>query len=93
MYTKNLLALAMLSLSGLAMADDVAMPKTDEAPQQQAAPLKLPPRGSTMSTVEAAFGAPSQREAAVGNPPITRWEYSNFIVYFENEHVIHSVVK
>lgn len=92
MYTKNLLALAMLSLSGLVMADDVAMPKTDEAPQQ-AAPLKLPPRGSTMSTVEASFGAPSQREAAVGNPPITRWEYSNFIVYFENEHVIHSVVK
>jgi hypothetical protein len=93
MFSKNLLAIAMLSLSGFAMADDVAMP-TNEAPQQQAsAPLKLPPRGSNMSSVEAAFGAPIQRDAAVGQPPITRWEYSNFIVYFEYEHVIHSVVK
>ena len=29
---------------------------------------------------------------AVGNPPISRWEYPGFVVYFEHEHVIHSVV-
>jgi len=93
MYSKNLLAIAMLSLSGFAMADDVAMPNSQPAQQEAPAPLKLPPRGSNMSSVEAAYGAPVQRDAAVGQPPITRWEYSNFIVYFEYEHVIHSVVK
>jgi len=28
----------------------------------------------------------------VGKPPISRWEYPGFVVYFEHEHVIHSVV-
>ena len=29
---------------------------------------------------------------AVGKPPISRWEYPGFVVYFEHDHVIHSVV-
>jgi len=91
MYSKKLLVLAVLSVANMALAEDVAMPNTNAAPQQT--PIKLPPRGSTMSSVEASFGAPAQREAAVGQPPITRWEYSGFVVYFEYEHVIHSVVK
>jgi len=93
MYFKNLLAFALLSLSAIALADDVAMPNANEAAQQAAAPVKLPPRGSTMNSVEAAFGAPSQREPAVGEPPITRWDYPAFVVYFEHDKVIHSVVK
>ena len=98
MNTKNLFALALLSFSVIVMADDVDMPKADQAAPQQAAPapVKLPARGSTMSSVEASFGAPSEREAAVGtapNPPITRWDYPAFVVYFENDKVIHSVVK
>ncbi len=94
MYSKKLLVLTLLSLSGVAMAEDVAVPSADAAPvQPQTAPLKLPARGSNMNSVEASFGAPLQREEAVGKPPITRWEYSGFIVYFEYDHVIHSVVK
>ena len=31
--------------------------------------------------------------AAVGEPPITRWEYRNMIVYFEYDRVIHAVMK
>jgi len=93
MNTKNLFAFALLAIGASALADDVALPKTEQVAPQQAEPVKLPPRGSNMSSVEASFGAPANREPAVGTPPITRWEYSNFIVYFENEHVIHSVVK
>ena len=95
MNTKPLLVLALLSVGGMAMADDVAMPNTSEAEAQpqQAAPLKLPTRGSTMTHVEASFGAPAERQPAVGNPPITRWDYPAFIVYFEKDRVIHSVVK
>lgn len=39
------------------------------------------------------FGEPVQRHAPVGNPPIERWDYELFSVYFEYEHVVHSVLK
>jgi hypothetical protein len=50
-----------------------------------------PRRGSTMSSVEAQFGQPSKKHAAVGRPPITRWDYPAFSVYFEHSHVIDAV--
>jgi hypothetical protein len=59
----------------------------------------LPKRGISMAQVEAQFGAPSQKFAAVAgpndrkhNPPITRWQYDNFSVYFENTHVVDAVL-
>lgn len=51
-----------------------------------------PSRGSTMATVESRYGAPTNRHAAVGNPPITRWDYPGFSVYFENDRVLHTVL-
>lgn len=53
----------------------------------------IPTRGMTMEVVEANFGNPSSKRAPVGDPPITRWEYDRFIVYFEYKRVIHSVSK
>jgi len=47
----------------------------------------------TMARVESAFGTPSDRQAAVGQPPITRWDYPAFVVYFEYDHVIHAVAR
>jgi hypothetical protein len=52
---------------------------------------ELPRRGSTMTNVEAKFGTPRARHAAVGEPPITRWDYDTFSVYFEFQHVVHTV--
>lgn len=52
-----------------------------------------PRRGMSMATVERAFGEPLARIPAVGQPPITRWEYLEFIVYFEHEVVLHAAVK
>jgi hypothetical protein len=37
------------------------------------------------------FGEPSKRHTAVGQPPITRWDYPGFSVYFEYDRVIDSV--
>jgi hypothetical protein len=54
--------------------------------------VATPTRGMTMSQVAAQFGAPETKVPAVGKPPISRWEYPGFVVYFENDHVIHSVV-
>jgi hypothetical protein len=52
-----------------------------------------PGRGLTMDRVEATYGAPSSRHAAVGDPPITRWDYPGFSVYFEYDKVLHSAVR
>jgi hypothetical protein len=46
----------------------------------------------TMEQVASRFGKPENKVPAVGKPPISRWEYPGFVVYFENDHVIHSVV-
>jgi hypothetical protein len=54
--------------------------------------LATPTRGMTMTQVAAQFGAPETKIPPVGKPPISRWEYPGFVVYFENDHVIHSVV-
>ena len=57
----------------------------------------LPRRGMLMNQVESQFGAPSTKHAPVGGgspqqPPITRWSYPEFTVYFENNHVVNAVV-
>jgi hypothetical protein len=54
--------------------------------------IETPQRGSTMSAVEEKFGAPANKSSAVGNPPITKWFYPNFVVVFENDKVLHAVV-
>lgn len=51
----------------------------------------MPPRGVTMEAVRSRLGAPRTRTAPVGDPPITRWIYDEFTVYFEHDRVIHSV--
>lgn len=77
------------SLAGLAHADIVAV---DNGIAVKAADGIAPTRGMTMSQVASKFGEPATKIPAVGNPPITRWEYPGFVVYFEGDHVIHSVV-
>ena len=52
-----------------------------------------PTRGMTQAGVEACFGSPVSKQAAVGDPPISRWHYPDFVVYFEYDRVIHAVVK
>ena len=54
--------------------------------------IETPQRGSTMTAVEQKFGAPANKSSAVGNPPITKWFYPNFVVVFENDKVLHAVV-
>ena len=51
-----------------------------------------PERGMKMDAVEARYGAPATRYPAVGQPPITRWDYPGFVVFFENDLVLHAVV-
>ena len=52
-----------------------------------------PTRGMSQESVQATFGTPQSTVAAIGEPPISRWEYSDFVVFFEHNLVIHSVTK
>jgi hypothetical protein len=59
---------------------------------EDTAAVDVPARGMTMTVVEQSFGKPVEILPAVGEPPITRWVYPICTVYFERQHVIHSVV-
>jgi hypothetical protein len=61
--------------------------------QNAALDVPRPTRGMTMSQVESQFGAPREKYPAVGQPPITRWDYDNFSVFFEHQYVLHAVVQ
>ncbi len=50
-------------------------------------------RGKTMEQVKQRHGQPQQVRGPVGEPPITRWVYPQFTVYFEQDRVIHAVAQ
>ena len=83
------LLLAGMLASGLAGAETIAVNSGIAVKESDVA---TPARGMTMDQVATKFGAPVTKVPAVGKPPISRWEYSGFVVYFEADHVIHSVV-
>lgn len=67
-------------------------PSTPAAANGPARVGDTPHRGETMADVRARYGAPSSRRGPVGRPPITRWNYDGYHVYFEGDRVIHTVV-
>lgn len=69
-------------------AEDIRVPVGQ---QSQESSQKVPRTGITKNAVREKFGEPLQQAAPVGEPPITRWVYSDFVVYFEYDHVIRSV--
>ena len=60
---------------------------------QSAPSINTPRNGLTMGQVRQQFGDPASTVAAVGEPPISRWEYTGFSVFFENDLVLHSVIQ
>ena len=60
--------------------------------QQGAGGLQLPQLGESQRAVLERFGLADEEHPSVGNPPITRWDYRSFSVYFEYDHVINSVL-
>ncbi len=73
--------------TALALAATVYWPATTLAAPDQ----DVPGRGMSKTEVRAQFGEPRQTRASVGTPPITRWDYDGFSVYFENDTTLHSV--
>lgn len=94
MHTARLLILALpfALLGGMTQADTLVMDSVASAPENSPSGVERPGSGASMSQVEVGYGMPSERVPAVGEPPITRWEYGTYTVYFEHDRVIHSVV-
>jgi len=85
--TRIVLALALAFGTQVAFADVLVI---DEVRQSQT--MQLPKNGTTKADTEAKFGAPQKKLPAVGDPPITRWEYDTYNVFFENDLVLFSVL-
>jgi hypothetical protein len=85
-----------LAAASILLAANIAIAQEQPAPQPSssstASATVVPARGSTMESVKSKFGAPTQEVPAVGRPPITRWEYPGYVVFFENDRVLHTVV-
>jgi hypothetical protein len=91
---KSLCFLSAVSISaGLysvaAISDTIAIPLGQQGDFWN---VERPTKGMSQAQVESKYGEPLEKSAAVGKPPITTWTYAEFYVYFEYDHVIHSVV-
>lgn len=72
-------------------AETITVPVASQAPDKQS--IERPKSGLLGSQVVKKFGEPLAVNSPVGEPPISRWEYADFYVYFEYNHVVHTVLK
>lgn len=84
----TLLSTLTLLLSTQAFSDTLKIPVGS-----QGEGLEKPSLGLTMDSVKSRYGAPEKVSGPTGEPPITRWDYPQFSVYFEYDSVLHSVTK
>ena len=91
-------AVAVSCLPGFAHAQDTEVVVVTQAsgPATSSMPTGLPGKGLNKAGVLREYGQPSMRHAAVGGgsrqqPPITRWDYDGFSVFFEYDHVVDAV--
>lgn len=79
--------LLVLTFSPPLFAKDIRIP----VGQQGLPEMTMPSRGDSKNQVLDRFGLADEERPAVGQPPITRWDYREFSVYFEGDRVINSV--
>ena len=85
----TLASLALCAVTAIPVQADTLNLYTATAPDGRQ--IEMPKRGYSMAMVESRFGQPQQKLAAVGDPPITRWVYPGYTVYFEGAYVIQPV--
>lgn len=82
---------ATLAMPFTAQADTLEVSVSKQAPELQS--ISRPHNGMDKADVERIFGSPFAVNGPVGEPPISSWNYDKFTVYFENDTVLHSVLK
>ncbi len=97
-YYRNIVILALVGFSFLGLAGPARAAEQTAGDVllidsvQSAPAIRTPPDGVNMATVRQQFGDPVSAEIPVGEPPISRWDYEGFSVYFEHDLVLHSVI-
>lgn len=77
-----------LAYSSQTLAQSLQIPISQQGAEQT---TPLPEFGQSQQHVLAQYGEPKKRHPSIGQPPITRWDYPYFTVYFEYQTVINSV--
>jgi len=90
--TRNVLALVLAILAGFSVSGALPADVLLIEEVRQAGNMDVPVNGMTTADVRARFGEPVKVHAAVGDPPITRWDYGQWSVYFEYDLVLFTVV-
>lgn len=71
------------------IAEDIRIPIGEQGKDQ--AQIDMPTKGMSKERVKSLFGEPLEDIPAKGQPPISRWKYQEFTVYFDSNTVIHCV--
>ena len=90
--TRMVLTLMLVFSAGLAQIDIAQADVLLIEEVRQSERMNLPANGMSSGEVRARFGEPVNKNAAVGDPPITRWNYDSWSVYFEYELVLFTVL-
>lgn len=90
--TRMVLALVILIFAGFAQPVTLSADVLLIEEVRQAGRMDVPVNGMTAGDVRARFGEPVTTHAAIGDPPIKRWEYDRWSVYFEYEIVLFTVL-
>src|SRR5690606_3489300 len=80
------IALFTLTLTTPSIAETIRIPVGHQGQTE----TPMPSRGQSKASVLERFGLADQEHPAVGKPPISRWDYRTFSVYFQDKHVINS---
>ena len=75
-----------------AYADVLLLEAIEAAPPNSSSGVMRPSNGTSMTQVKGKYGEPEAVKGAVGEPPITRWVYPDYTVYFEHQNVLEVVV-
>jgi hypothetical protein len=87
----NALLTLILVISQAVHADDIIIPIASQG--AYLGDVERPSLGEKRQDIINRFGEPTTKHPTTGTPPITRWDYEDFSVYFEGDVVLHSVLK
>lgn len=73
-------------------AEVISIADPDYSIPNSPAGIERPRQGMSMQQVKQRFGEAHAQRSPVGDPPITRWVYEDFTVFFEHDKVVHSTV-
>lgn len=94
MNRQHLLATALLAFSMVLPVQAEKLSIADPAYDVPNSPagVERPTQGMSMQQVKQRFGTAQAQRSPVGDPPITRWIYGDFTVFFEYDKVVHATV-